>query len=293
MYVLPMDDGTSCGCYTLSAHAVARANGQRKKYPLTQTSASSPQPALAPPLITKHQLITVAKNFWQPLFAQCGIRKNAWMLQFPRFEIAHPEGGRVELAKRIKQHRERLGMSQTDLANAVFVSRQTISNWETDRTYPDVQSLLLLSNLFGVSIDSMVREDSPEMREALAAGSKRMHRLGIVMAAFGLACLVWVVIGIVLDLESAYIVAIGAALFLPASVAAFQIDKMRHDNQLYAYQSVEAYLAGEDPDVSSRYNQRAGEHWVARRVLLTVLAIVVGLCCGWGAAGIISRLLGH
>ena len=45
-----------------------------------------------------------------------------------------PKGGRVELAKRIKQHRERLGMSQTDLANAVFVSRQTISNWETDNS---------------------------------------------------------------------------------------------------------------------------------------------------------------
>ena len=208
-------------------------------------------------------------------------------------KLHKPEGGRVELAKRIKQHRERLGMSQTDLANAVFVSRQTISNWETDRTYPDVQSLLLLSNLFGVSIDSMVREDSPEMREVLAAGSKRMHRLGIIMAAFGLTCLAWVIVGIVLDLDSAYIVAIGAALFIPASVAAFQIDKMRHDNQLYAYQSVEAYLAGEDPYVNSRYNQRAGEHWVARRVLLTVLAIVVGLCCGWGAAGIFSRLLGN
>ena len=38
-------------------------------------------------------------------------------------------------------------MSQEQLAEAIFVSRQTISNWETDRTYPDVQSLLLLSNL--------------------------------------------------------------------------------------------------------------------------------------------------
>ena len=61
----------------------------------------------------------------------------------------------MELARRIKEHRERLGMSQSELAKKVFVSRQTISNWETDRTYPDVQSLLLLSNLFGVSASTI------------------------------------------------------------------------------------------------------------------------------------------
>ncbi|OUO22424.1 helix-turn-helix transcriptional regulator [Collinsella sp. An307] len=103
----------------------------------------------------------------------------------------------MELAKRIREHRERLGMSQADLAKAVFVTRNTISNWETNRTYPDVQSLLILSNLFGVSIDSLVKEDSRKMQDALAAGAKKMARLGVVMMAFGLARLVWVIMGIV------------------------------------------------------------------------------------------------
>lgn len=98
--------------------------------------------------------------------------------------------------------------------------------------------------------------------------------------------------GIIADLGTPCIAIPAAALFVPASIAAFRIDKMRHDNQLFAYQSVEAYLAGEDPDVGNRFNQRAGEHWVSRRVALTVVGIIVGLCCGWGAAGIISRLLG-
>lgn len=44
----------------------------------------------------------------------------------------------MELAMHIKEHRARLGMSQEELAESIFVSRQTISNWETDRTYPDV-----------------------------------------------------------------------------------------------------------------------------------------------------------
>lgn len=197
----------------------------------------------------------------------------------------------MELARRIKEHRERLGMSQSELAKKVFVSRQTISNWETDRTYPDVQSLIILSGLFGVSIDALVKEDSREIRDALATGAKKMRRLGAVAAACGLACLTWVIAGIVLDLDIAAIAVPAVALFIPAMIAAFFIDKMRHDNQLYAYQSVEAYLAGEDPEVGCRYNQRAGRHWVARRVVQTVLAVIVGLCCGWGAAGIILRLV--
>lgn len=44
----------------------------------------------------------------------------------------------MELAKHIKERRAQLGMSQEELAEAIIVSRQTISNWETDRTYPDV-----------------------------------------------------------------------------------------------------------------------------------------------------------
>lgn len=199
----------------------------------------------------------------------------------------------MELARRIKEHRERLGMSQGELAKAVFVTRNTISNWETDRTYPDVQSLLLLSELFGVSIDALVREDSQEMRDALAAGAKRMSRLGAAMASFGLVCVAWIVVGILLDIDFVVIAVPAAAAFVPASIAAFLIDKMRHDNQLYAYQSVEAYLSGEDSDVGNPYNQRAGRHWVAKRVALTVLLIIAGICCGWGAAGIISRLLGN
>ena len=63
----------------------------------------------------------------------------------------------MELKEHLKEHRNRLGLSQEDVAERIFVSRQTISNWETDRTYPDVQSLLLLSEIFGTSIDELVK----------------------------------------------------------------------------------------------------------------------------------------
>ena len=71
----------------------------------------------------------------------------------------------MEVGKHIREERERMGLSQEGLAREVFVSRQTVSNWETGKTYPDVQSLLLLSNLFAVTVDSLVKGDVEAMEK--------------------------------------------------------------------------------------------------------------------------------
>ena len=87
----------------------------------------------------------------------------------------------MELSGHINEHRARLGMSQEQLAEAIFVSRQTISNWETDRTYPDVQGLLLLSNLFKVSVDSLIKGDVREMKSVITNEARRLNKFGTVM----------------------------------------------------------------------------------------------------------------
>ena len=71
----------------------------------------------------------------------------------------------MELGKRIREYRNIAGWNQDELAEKMFVSRQTISNWENDKSYPDIQSLLLLSNLFEVSLDKLVKGDIEKMKE--------------------------------------------------------------------------------------------------------------------------------
>ncbi len=184
-------------------------------------------------------------------------------------------------------------MSQGDLAKAIFVSRQTISNWETDRTYPDVQSLILLCKLFGTTIDALVADDAAQMQTAIIAGSKKMNRLGMIMTVFGIAAVAWVFATALMNMDTALIIAPAAALFAPAAIAAFMADKMRRDNQLYTYRTLEAFLSGENPDVLDSYNQRAGEHWTRKRILKTIIALPFGFCLGWGLFSIILRLLGR
>ena len=62
----------------------------------------------------------------------------------------------MEVGVQIKKYRNELGLSQEKLAEKVYVSRQTVSNWETGKNYPDIHSLLLLASLFGVSLDQLM-----------------------------------------------------------------------------------------------------------------------------------------
>lgn len=74
---------------------------------------------------------------------------------------------KMEIAEQIKNHRMQLQLSQEELAKRIYVSRQTISNWENEKSYPDIHSLLLLSNLFGVPVDELIKGDLKKMKQEI------------------------------------------------------------------------------------------------------------------------------
>ena len=51
----------------------------------------------------------------------------------------------MKLNAQIKKYRMKKNLSQEELAEKVYVTRQTISSWENEKSYPDIHSLLLLS----------------------------------------------------------------------------------------------------------------------------------------------------
>lgn len=84
----------------------------------------------------------------------------------------------MNIGERIRTCREACGMSQAELARALWVSRNTISNWECGATTPDIESFILMSALFGISIDRMVREDADVMASALARDRNHLLLVG-------------------------------------------------------------------------------------------------------------------
>lgn len=88
----------------------------------------------------------------------------------------------MNIGNQIKEQRRRLGLSQEELAQRLYVSRVTISHWETSKTLPDVQSMLLLANLFGTTIDELVRGDVDEMRKMVEKDEQRTKVFSAVLA---------------------------------------------------------------------------------------------------------------
>lgn len=89
----------------------------------------------------------------------------------------------MELGKQIQKYRKVFQITQDDLAEKIFVSRQTISNWENDKSYPDIHSLILLSQVFQISVDELIQGDIEIMeKEILKEDVQRFNTLSKIYA---------------------------------------------------------------------------------------------------------------
>lgn len=71
----------------------------------------------------------------------------------------------MEISQRIRSERQAAEWTQEQLADRIFVSKRTISNWETGKTIPDIESVLRLSTIFKLSLDDLLVEDSDMVKE--------------------------------------------------------------------------------------------------------------------------------
>ncbi|WP_337381411.1 helix-turn-helix transcriptional regulator, partial [Ruminococcus sp.] len=66
----------------------------------------------------------------------------------------------IETANRLLQYRKKHNLSQEDLANKIGVSRQAVSKWERAEASPDTDNLILLAEIYGVSLDELLKGES-------------------------------------------------------------------------------------------------------------------------------------
>lgn len=65
----------------------------------------------------------------------------------------------MEIGKKLKEARLGAKLTQEQAAERLFVSRQTISNWENEKSYPDIVSVIKLSDLYSISLDELLKGD--------------------------------------------------------------------------------------------------------------------------------------
>lgn len=81
----------------------------------------------------------------------------------------------MEFGQKLKEARTKAGLKQEQVAKELGVTRQTMSNWENDRSYPDLASVLKLSDLYGISVEEMLREDG-NLRKKVAERQETIKR---------------------------------------------------------------------------------------------------------------------
>lgn len=78
----------------------------------------------------------------------------------------------MEFNNKLYDLRKKKGLSQEELASRLNVSRQTVSKWEVGESAPDMENLVALSELFGVSLDELVLDKAPKIAPVEGAAVK-------------------------------------------------------------------------------------------------------------------------
>lgn len=181
----------------------------------------------------------------------------------------------MEIGKTIKQHRTELGWSQEALAEKAYVSRQTVSNWETEKSYPDVHSLLILSDLFGVSLDELIKGDVAVMKEQVK--SKDVRTFKKLQLICGLGILLLIVTGVLL-LE--YGGAIGGVVWGALAVGVFlawhRFEQIKRENDVQTYREVLAFVYGSTlDDIEKEKEAQKRKSMKGLEIIVIVQAIVI------------------
>ena len=175
----------------------------------------------------------------------------------------------MNLGTQIKKYRSELSMSQDELAEKVFVSRQSISNWENDKTYPDIKSLLLLSDVFQVSLDQLIKGDLEIMKKEIEKQDLvEYERDGNIFA-------ILFIVGLVITFPMAHFFEwVGLLMCVPVWLMAFyfglRVEKYHKKYDVSTFKEISAFMEGKTLDEIEKIRESG------KRPYQTVLKLLFG-----------------
>lgn len=188
----------------------------------------------------------------------------------------------MELGNQIKKYRLELQISQEQLADRIYVSRQTISNWENEKSYPDVNSLVLLSEVFQTSIDNLIKGDIAIMKEKINEQEirKLSHYGNIFSVLFVITILS--VVPLFFWLEGLALIPFGI-LFGITMYWAIKVEKVKKENDVQTYKEIIAFTEGKRLDEIQKQREIGKRPYqnmlkaIAGAVIAVVVCFVMGM----------------
>ena len=179
----------------------------------------------------------------------------------------------MEIGSQIRKYRNAQELSQEELAEKIYVTRQTISNWENEKSYPDIHSLLLLSSVFEISLDQLIKGDIEIMkREINREEVKKFNYLGKLFAILFIASII-AFVPLVVFLKI-YGVIIWAILYLITLIIACRVEKIKRNNDIRTYKEIVAFSEGKTLDEIQKQRE------IGKRPYQTALKVLAGAAVG-------------
>lgn len=192
----------------------------------------------------------------------------------------------MELSRQIKKYRTQADLSQEELAEKIFVSRQTISNWENDKNYPDIKSLVLMSEVFQVSLDNLIKGDLEKMKKEIDAQEfEKFQKDGNVFTVLFIILLI-VPVPLVMLWKWAGL-AIYLALFGITMIYVVRIEKYKKKYDIQTYKEIVAFTDGKSLDEIEKAREEAKRPYqkallaAGAGLLVVVIAFIMAAVMKW------------
>ena len=133
----------------------------------------------------------------------------------------------MEIGKKLKNARIEAGLTQEKAAEKINVSRQTISNWENEKSYPDIVSVIALSDLYSVSLDELLKGDqkmAEHLEESTNVVKSNKKLTGAILLNIILMILL-IALNMLLPEGTYYLVIVFCVVIMSSSVLLYQIIK--------------------------------------------------------------------
>ena len=183
----------------------------------------------------------------------------------------------MNIGNQIKKYREQLKISQEELADKIFVTRQTISNWENNKNYPDIKSLSLLSYNLNVSLDDLIKGDVEKMKEII--DEKEIEKLNFYSKILTIcfAVLILLAVPLFIWLERYAFIPMGI-VFIITMFCALKVEKLKKDNDIQTYKEIVAFSEGKKLNMIDKQVEIGKRPY--QKILLAVgIAIITMLIC--------------
>ncbi len=188
----------------------------------------------------------------------------------------------IDIGSKIKTLRLSKSMTQEQLAKALHVSAQAVSKWENGKSYPDIHSLLLLSALFDVSLDQLIKGDLETMKQEVnAADVKAMNRDAIIYTVLLAATIILPVP--LLKWFDLYGLIPELLLWGSAMYFALRLERIKKANNVQSYREILAFSEGKRLDEIEQKVEAGKRPY--QKVLLALLTagitLLVGMVLSW------------